>query len=85
MRSLSNANVTRPARAHGRLKPPPVFFPNTNFSAVKRVNSSTYHSGVMAIFQCTGTYVEGASQFFAAPLRAAAENGSFSNPSLFLA
>ena len=40
------------------LRKPPVFFPDTNFSAVKRVNNSVYHYGVMAIFQSSGVYVK---------------------------
>ena len=40
------------------LPSPPVFFPDTNFSAIKRVNNSVYHYGIMAIFQSTGAYVE---------------------------
>eukprot|EP01047_Picozoa_sp_COSAG01_P001690 COSAG01_NODE_40_length_32708_cov_25.641234_5_plen_866_part_00 len=40
------------------LPSPPVFFPNTNFSAIKRVNNTVYHYGIMAIFQSTGVYVK---------------------------
>ena len=39
------------------LPKPPVFFLNTNFSAIKRVNNSVYHYGIMAIFQSTGAYL----------------------------
>lgn len=40
------------------LPKPFVFYPDTNFSAVKRVNNSVYHYGIMAIFQTTGAYVK---------------------------
>ena len=40
------------------LPPAPVFFPHSKFHAIKRVNSSSYHYGIMAIFQSTGVYVK---------------------------
>ena len=52
------ATKTWGTNAKEGLRTPPVFFPDTNFSAVKRVNNSAYHSGIMAIFQTTGAYVK---------------------------
>ena len=40
------------------LRPPPTFMPDSKFRAVKHVNSSVYHYGVMAIFQMHASYVE---------------------------
>lgn len=39
------------------LTPPPVLHMDTNFTSIKRTNSSVYHYGVMAIWQMRGLYL----------------------------
>ncbi len=38
------------------LRDPPVFGLDANFTAIKHVNNSVYHYGVMAIFQMSGAF-----------------------------